>query len=54
MIESPVASLAVHFADLEDPRNASGQRHPLINIITIAICAIICGADTWTDVAMYG
>ncbi|MCP4164920.1 MAG: transposase family protein [Chloroflexi bacterium] len=28
--------------------------HPLINILTIAICAVICGADGWTDIEVYG
>jgi predicted transposase YbfD/YdcC len=26
----------------------------LIDIVTIAICAVICGADAWTDVAAFG
>ncbi len=29
-------------------------QHKLIDIITIAICAVICGADTWVDIETYG
>ena len=29
-------------------------QHKLIDIITIAICAVICGADTWVDMETYG
>jgi hypothetical protein len=30
------------------------KQHELIDIITIAICAVICGADTWVDIENYG
>lgn len=52
--ETPIASLAVLFGDLEDPRHALGRRHQLLDIIATAICAILSGADTWVDVAAYG
>jgi predicted transposase YbfD/YdcC len=54
MTESPIVDLATYFGDLDDPRHFLGRRHELLDIIAIAICAIICGADTWVDVAMYG
>jgi predicted transposase YbfD/YdcC len=43
-----------YFADLEDPRTGNNVTHPLKNVITIAILAVICGADGWTDVERYG
>ena len=43
-----------YFKDLEDPRIERCKRHSLLDIITIAICAVICGADTWVHVAMFG
>jgi predicted transposase YbfD/YdcC len=43
-----------YFGDLPDPRSGDNIRHPLINIMTITICAVICGADTWVDVEMFG
>ena len=43
-----------HFADLPDPRVARTRAHKLIDIIAIAICAILCGAEGWTEVAQFG
>lgn len=39
--------LAEHFGEMEDPRRDQGKRHQLLDIIAIAICALICGADGW-------
>jgi len=50
----PKITIADHFADLEDPRVERTRRHQLIDIITISICAVICGADTWVDIESYG
>ena len=30
------------------------KRHDLIDVVTIAICAVICGADSWVDVELFG
>lgn len=30
------------------------SRHQLIDVITIAICAVICGADSWVAIETYG
>jgi len=52
---SPVdASLRAHFAVLPDPRIERTKRHQLLDIITIAICAVLCGADSWVDVEVFG
>lgn len=48
------ASLLTHFANLEDPRDERGKEHLLIESVSIAICAVICGAESWTDIAEYG
>ena len=47
-------SLHEPFASLQDPRVERTKRHQLVAIITIAFCAIICGADTWVDVEEFG
>ena len=47
-------SIREHFADLPDPRVRRGQRHSLASLLTIAICAVICGADSWTEVEQFG
>lgn len=42
-----------HFASLTDPR-CPNARHQLSDILVIAICAIICGAEGWEDIEEYG
>jgi len=54
MTEAVVASITEHFAGVEDPRIDRTKEHPLINILVIAICAVICGADSWTDIEEFG
>ena len=48
------ASLVEHFAALEDPRVEHLTEHKLLDIIMIALCAIISGAETWKDMALFG
>ena len=50
----PKITIADHFADLEAPRIERTKHHQLIDIITLSICAVICGADTWVDIESYG
>ena len=47
-------SLLTHFEALEDPRTSYLIEHPLIDIIALTICAIICGAETWEEIEAYG
>jgi len=42
-----------HFADLPDPRTRRGD-YPLQELLLVAVCAILCGADNWVDVADWG
>jgi predicted transposase YbfD/YdcC len=39
------------FAILPEPRNGPAQRHELREMILMALCAVLCGANTWVDVA---
>jgi hypothetical protein len=50
----PEIGILTYFAELDDPRIEKNQKHPLINIISIAILGVICGADTWVDIERYG
>lgn len=54
MAESSGASLIEHFASLDDPRIDRTKRHNLLDIVTIAICGTICGADSWVDIELFG
>lgn len=47
-------NIAEHFGQLQDPRHDRTRIHKLSEILVIAICAIICNADSWTDVEAYG
>ena len=47
-------SLVESFSDIDDPRSDSGKRHDLMESISIAICAVICGAKGWSDVELFG
>lgn len=47
-------SLIPYFAEVKDPRIDRQKRHLLIDVIVIAICAVVCGADSWTAIAQYG
>lgn len=47
-------SLFDYFLPIEDTRDEKKRRHLLIEMIVIAITAVICGADGWTQVAAFG
>jgi predicted transposase YbfD/YdcC len=47
-------SIRHHFAGLRDPRRQHGQRHRLLDVIVIALCAVIADADTWQEVEAFG
>ncbi|NIP71964.1 MAG: ISAs1 family transposase, partial [Gammaproteobacteria bacterium] len=49
-----VTGIAMHFDSLPDPRRQAGRRHYLSDMLTITICAVICGADDWGAVAEFG
>jgi predicted transposase YbfD/YdcC len=42
-----------HFSELPDPRE-DNSRHKLLDIITIVLCASICGAEKWNDIEIFG
>ncbi len=47
------ARLEEHFADLTDPRRGE-VTYPLLNVVVIALCAVICGADDFVAIAKWG
>jgi predicted transposase YbfD/YdcC len=49
-----VGSLRKHFRDLKDPRVIGRSRHRLLDIVVIAICAVIADCDNWPDIAQFG
>jgi hypothetical protein len=47
-------TIAYHFAPLTDPRKFHSPPHLLLDIVSIAICAVICGADDWVAIETFG
>ena len=54
MREGKGASIMDYFETLEDPRIDRCKRRQLLDIIAIAICAVICGADSWVHIELFG
>ena len=50
----PATSISEHFATLTDPRRDHMKEHRLLDIVAITLCAVICGADDWVNVATFG
>lgn len=46
-------SITHHFADLTDPRVERTRLHELLDIVTIAICAVVAGADSWEHIEQF-
>jgi predicted transposase YbfD/YdcC len=46
--------IARHFAAVSDPRVERQKDHKLIDVIMVAVCAVLAGADTYVDIAAFG
>ena len=46
--------LLSHFSIIRDPRRVCGKRHKLEKIFGISVCAIMSGAESWTEVEEFG
>jgi predicted transposase YbfD/YdcC len=49
-----VEGLAACFTGLEDPRETRRCDHQLVDILVIAVCAVIACAESWEDIELYG
>lgn len=47
-------SIIDHFSVIADPRIERRKEHKLIDILTIAMCAVLCGADEFTQMEEFG
>lgn len=47
-------SLVTHFATIQDLRDSSRRRHLLLDVLIIALCAVLSGADGWEEIEMFG
>lgn len=51
---TPLERLRHYFGQLPDPRAERAKRHDLLEILIIAVCGVICGADSWVDIEEFG
>src|SRR5215203_4886545 len=54
MDPTPWTQITPPFAGLTDPRVERTRVHRLGDLVTIALCAILCGADDWVAVETFG
>lgn len=52
--ETMQQSLQEHFSIIRDPRQAGKIEHPLVDILILCVCAVICGAEGWSDIEEFG
>ncbi len=48
------ASLLEYFSSLPDPRVERNQRHALLDLVLLAVCAVVSGADGWESIEEFG
>jgi predicted transposase YbfD/YdcC len=51
---STALTIKHHFRKIKDPRINRHKRHDLLDIIVIALCAVMCGAKDWQQIATFG
>ena len=49
-----MASLIALLGEIPDPRRGNAQRHELLEILTIALVASVCGGESCVDFADFG
>ena len=54
MARPPAGSLMSFLAEVPDPRQASGKRHPLVAMLAHACCAMLCGCRGYAAIAQWG
>ena len=54
MPKKPLEAIEQHFSKVSDPRVDRTKEHKLMDMVVIAICAVICGAEGWTDIENFG
>jgi predicted transposase YbfD/YdcC len=54
-MEQPIGeTIQKHFGSIPEPRLERTRLHELMDIMVIAICAVICGADSWEEIEDFG
>ena len=53
-IPQPLLDLKAKLHTITDPRTGRATRHELLDILLISLCASLCGAQSFTDIALFG
>jgi len=53
MAENVCTTIIDHFSELPDPRILLKTTHKLVDIVAMALCAVVAGADDWVEIATY-
>jgi predicted transposase YbfD/YdcC len=53
-MSQPQTTIEQYFGDVPDPRTGPAKLHVLLDILTIVLLAVICGADDWVAVHDFG
>ena len=48
------SNIIEHFRNIEDPRIERNKKHLVWDIISLTICAVVCGCETWEEIELYG
>ncbi len=51
---SEKTTLMIHLSRLEDPRTGHNTTHKFIEVVFIAVCAVINGCESWIEMEDYG
>lgn len=54
MKQSVKSSLITFLKKLPDPRVEGRCKHKLVDVAVISVCALLCGAETWVEIAEFG
>ena len=54
MADTVNASIVEHFRTLEDPRIERTKKHPLLDILVIALCTLLSGGEGFQDMELFG
>jgi len=54
MVQVLGGTISEHFAAVDDPRMERTRRHELLEILTVALCGVLCAAESWVEVEQFG
>ena len=49
-----IGTLGQYLGPIEDPRCSGKIEHRLLEVLVIAVCAVVACAGSWDDIALYG